>query len=257
MASTFATASATQTERRFFLILTSLMSASIVTGFALQLALGRSSFDVPWIYHAHAVVFFGWVALFTAQAYLMDSGNIVVHRQLGMVAVIWVPVMTVLGIALSLTVMQRTGGPFFFAQNQFLFSNPAHLLCFAALTFWALKVRRQGGWHRRLLICGYALLTGPGLGRILPLPFMIPNAWHIMVAVLLVFPVIGMIRDKLKMRRVHPAWYAGIAAILAVQIAADLIADSPWGMALTEYIVAGTPGGERPVEAFLPPGFGM
>ncbi|ARU17106.1 hypothetical protein [Croceicoccus marinus] len=244
-------------ERRFYLYLGLVMSLTIVTGFSLHLAMGRSTFAVPMIFHAHALVFFGWVALYLAQNILIAGNNVRLHRTLGMVSFAWIPLMVVVGIVLSLTVSQRTGGPFFFDKNQFLFSNTAHLLAFAGLAFASLRARRYSGWHRRLMLTGFAILTGPGLGRIIPLPLLIPHAWHFMLGVVLVWPAIGMIRDKMVTGRVHPAWFWGIGAVLAVQLAADLIAYSPWGIAMTEAFTAGTPGGERPMEAFIPPGFTM
>jgi hypothetical protein len=36
-----------------------------------------------------------------------------------------------------------------------------------------------------------------------------------------------------------------------------LFAYSPAGVALTEAVIAGTPGAERPMAAYLPPGFTM
>ncbi|RVQ66991.1 hypothetical protein EKN06_08585 [Croceicoccus ponticola] len=257
MATTFGARSAHDAERRFFFVLSTVMSLCIVAGFALNLALGRSTFAVPLVYHLHAVVFFGWVALFMAQAFLIDRNNVHLHRRLGMVAFAWVPLMVVMGIVMSITVMRRTGGPFFFDQNQFLFSNPLHLLCFAGLTYWALKVRRHAGWHRRLLIGGYAVLTGPGLGRLIPLPLAIPHAWHLMLLAIMMFPVAGMIHDKIRKGRVHPAWFWSVGVVLLAQVAADIIAYSPLGIALTEQLLAGTPGSARPMEAFLPPGFAM
>ncbi len=242
-------------ERRFYLYLAMAMALSIVAGFSVQLAMGRSTFAVPPVFHLHALVFFGWVALYLAQNMLIAGNNVRLHRTLGMLAYAWIPLMVVVGIALSLTVARRTGGPFFFDTNQFLFSNPAHLLAFAGLAFASLRVRRHSGWHRRLMLVAFAILTGPGLGRLIPLPLLIPHAWHVMLAVLLIWPAIGMIRDRIVTGRVHPAWLWGIGALLAVQLVADLAAYSPWGIAATKAFTAGTPGGERPMEAFIPPGF--
>jgi hypothetical protein len=36
-----------------------------------------------------------------------------------------------------------------------------------------------------------------------------------------------------------------------------VLAYTPIGYALTEWVIAGTPGAERPMEGFLPPGFTM
>ena len=53
-------------------------------------------------------------------------------------------------------------GPPFFDQNQFLFSNPLQLLGFAIMAAWAVTIRKNTGWHRRLMYCAFAMLTGPG-----------------------------------------------------------------------------------------------
>ena len=255
MATTFEEPARIDSERRFFLILSSIISLGIVAGFVIQLAAGRSTFNVPLPYHLHGVVFFAWVALFMAQNVLITRGNVALHRTLGMISVFWVPLMVALGITIMVVVLRRTGGPFFFAQNIFLFSNIGGLTLFAILTFSALKVRRHTGWHRRLMLCGFALLSNPGFGRIMPMPLLIPYAWHLMMLVVLAFPVAGMIYDKRRRGHVHPAWFWGAGAIIVMQVIADLVAVSPLGISLTQQLIAGTPGAERPMEAFLPPGF--
>jgi len=49
-------------EARFFFTMACLMAATIVAGFTMNLAMGISSFRVPWFVHVHAFVMFGWVA---------------------------------------------------------------------------------------------------------------------------------------------------------------------------------------------------
>ena len=247
-------AGAEPAERRFFMILSITMAAIIVAGFATNLALGRSTFAVPPVYHIHAAIFFGWVALFVAQNLLIAGNNVAVHRRLGMLAVIWTPAMVAMGFVIMVTSLRRTGGPFFFDQNEFLFSNTMLLTLFAVVVFAALRVRRYTGWHRRLMIVAMSMLTGPGLGRLLPMPLLMPHAWRIMMVVTLLFPLAGVIHDLRKRSRVHPAWVWGIGAIIVVQVIADLIAYSAWGESFTQGLVAGYPGAERPMAAFLPPG---
>lgn len=244
-------------DRRFFRTLAWIMSAIIVAGFTIQLALGRSTFAVPWQYHVHGLVFFGWVAIFLAQNNFIAGGNIALHRRLGQIAYLWIPLMVVMGFVIMFTSMRRNGGPFFFDQNEFLISNSLLLLVFGGLAFASLRARRHSGWHRRLMFCAMAILTGPGFGRLLPLPLVIPHGWRVMVVVTMIIPVIGMIADYRRNGKVHSAWLWGVGIILVAQIIADLIAYSPLGIALTEQLVAGTPGGERPMGAFLPPGFAM
>lgn len=242
-------------ERRFFLIMALVMATTIVTGFSLNLAMGRSTFAVPPVFHIHAGVFFSWVALYVAQNGLIASNNVALHRRLGMVAFALVPVMVVMGTTLMIVSLRRSGGPFFFAQNHFLVSNVLQLLMFAGLVFAALRQRRYTGWHRRLVFVAMAALTGPGLGRLLPMPLLIPYAWHVVVAISMIFPLIGMIADKRRHGHVHPAWLWGVAAVLGTQVLADAVASTQWSVDVTRSILAGTPGEERPMEAFLPASF--
>lgn len=241
----------------FFMIMAALMSVTIFAGFALNLAMGRSTFSVPAVYHVHAGIFFGWVALYMAQAWSITTGRVELHKSLGRLGYIWAPVMVAMGFAIMVASMRRAGGPFFFDQNEFLVSNTMLLVLFAVLVIVALRRQRYTGWHRRLMLVAMSILTGPGLGRLLPMPLLIPNAWRIMMVVTLVWPAIGMIRDWRSDGRVHPAYLWGVGAIIAVQVVADLIAYSAFGVSLTQSLLEGTPGGERPMHAYLPPGFSM
>ena len=242
------------TERKFFRTMATIMAAIIVAGFAFNLSQGRSTFAVPVAYHVHAFVFFGWVVLYLAQNWLIAANNIGLHRTLGRLGYVWVPAMVAMGFVIMFTSLRRSGGPFFFDQNEFLFSNSLLLVLFGAMALTALRRRRYTGWHRRLMLTAMSILTGPGLGRLLPMPLLIPNAWRIMMVITLVFPLIGMIADKRRHGHVHAAWFWGVGAIVLVQVIADLIAYSAWGVSITQSVVAGSPGGQRPMAAFLPPG---
>lgn len=242
---------------RFFAVMAFVMSAIIVAGFSVNLAMGRSSFDVPIAYHVHAAIFMSWIGLYIAQHITASSGNWSLHAKLGKLAYLLVPLMVAAGSVIMIVVARRTGGPFFFDVNEFLISNFALVWCFGFLAFWALLRQRYTGWHRRLMLCAMAILVGPGVGRLLPLPLMIPNAWTITTAVTMIFPVIGMIADKRSTGRVHPAYWWGLGVYAGTFIASMMLAYSPLGYDLTQRVIAGTPGAERPMEAFLPPDFSM
>lgn len=252
MATAFNASARASSEEHFFFIMACAMAATLVIGFSTQLALGRSSFAVPLVYHLHGTVFFGWVVLYLSQNFLVSRGNVALHRKLGWLAALWVPLMVVLGTLLTVTSLQRTGGPFFFDANEFLISNPIGLLTFAALVFAAVRMRKQTDWHRRLMLCGMALLTGPGLGRLLPVPLLIPYAWEVSNTVPLLFVVIAMLADKRRHGRVHMAYKVGLAAGLGWIALGQMIAYTPWGISLTEQVMAGHPGAARPMAAYLP-----
>ena len=246
---------AEQAERRFFLIMALAMSATIVAGFALNLAMRRSSFAVPAFFHVHAIVFMGWIALYVAQAITIASGRRALHITLGKLAYLWIPLMVAAGTMMVILVARRTGGPFFFSVNEFMIGNLSGLLCFGGLALWALRRGRHSGWHRRLMLCAMTVLVGPGLGRLLPLPLMIPNGWTISFIATLIFPAIAMLWDLRRRGRVHPAYWWGTGINVTAFTASLLLANSALGLALTSMVIEGTPGAARPMAAFLPPGF--
>jgi hypothetical protein len=241
-----------RTEERFFFKLACAMSAVLIAGFVVNLAAGRSSFAVPLIYHVHAFVFFGWIALFLTQTWLVASDNMALHRRLGWLAAIWVPLMVAMGLAITVAVMRRTGGPFFFDANEFLISNPIGLATFAGLVALAVQRRRQTDWHRRLMICAMVTITGPGFGRLLPSPLLVPWAWEIVSGIGVIFIFIGMARDKRRLDKVHPAWIVGLVAAVGWIALGQVIAYTDWGIELTRSVMEGYPGAARPMEAYLP-----
>lgn len=253
MATAFQSAApAPRAEERFFFKLACAIALVLVAGFSIHLALGRSSFDAPLLFHLHGVVFFGWVALFLTQTGLMASGNVALHRRLGWLSALWVPLMVVLGFAITVASLRRNGGPFFFDANEFLFGNPMGILAFATLVGMALAMRKRTDWHRRLMIGAMASIAGPGFGRLLPMPLLIPYAWEISNLICASFLVAGMIRDKRHGGAVHPAWLVGLAVPFAFIALGQAIAYSDWGMALTRQVLDGYPGAARPMTAYLP-----
>ncbi|MGN3975178.1 hypothetical protein [Tsuneonella sp. SYSU-LHT278] len=245
-----------RSERRFFFIMALAMASTIVAGFVLNLATGRSTFASPLAYHVHAVIFMGWIALYLTQAFTIATGRRALHRALGKFAYLWIPAMLAAGVTIMTVAARRHGGPFFFALNEFLISNVMLLACFAGLALWALLSPRHNGWHRRLMLVAMAVLTGPGIGRLLPLP-LIPQAWSVTFVATLVFPAIAVVADKRRRGRVHPAYWWGTGIYAATFAVSMLIAYSGPGIAFTQWVVAGSPGAERPLEPYVPPGFAM
>lgn len=240
-------------EHRFFFITACVMAFVLVAGFSTSVILGRSSFGSPILFHIHAFTFFGWVALYLMQTGLASTGSIALHKRLGWLALGWAPAMVILGIAITVTSVRGTGAPFFFDKNEFLIGNPLGILGFAGLVAWAITVRRRTAWHRRLMLCAMATITGPGFGRLLPMPFLMPWAWWTAAVVFpALFILAGMIVDYRRMGCVHPAYLCGLAIMVGAQLAADAIAYSPVGYAITDAVTADTPGATRPMKAQWP-----
>ena len=249
--------SAEQEAWRRQAIVTSLMALIVVGGFLNQLLMGRSSFAAPLVVHIHALVFFGWVAINTAQAWAATSGRLDLHRPLGWLAAAWVLMMLAAGVAIMLAKVGEGRAPFFFQPQVVLVENIAGLLCFAVLTGAAIRLRHDTGWHRRLHLCALASLMGPAFGRILPMPLMIPWAMEIAMLPGLAFPAWLAWREGRADGAVHPAWVIGILALPLTTAAAWLIAHSQMGDALYAQVVEGRAGEAVPGLAFGAPPPGM
>lgn len=240
-------------ERRFALGMALAMAFVVVAGFSVQLAMGRSTFASPLRVHIHAVVFMGWVALFITQSWLGTRGPMALHRRLGWIGAGWMVLMVVMGFVVTIAKVRQGTVPFFFSPQQFLIGDPISVLIFAGLSGSAIALRRRTDWHARLHLCGMAALIGPGFGRLLPMPLLIPYAFEIASLAGLLFPAIGAIRDWRKRGRIHPAWLVGMAALLGGAVVYDGLAYSPLGGPIYRAVTAGTPGALVAPLEFPPP----
>jgi hypothetical protein len=240
-------------DTRFFRAFMTVMAVVLVSGFVVQLALGRSSFLAPPVVHVHAVFFMGWVAIVLTQFWLAGSGAIALHRQLGRVAMVYAVALLVLGPLVTLAAVQTGRVPFFFQPQHFLIANPLSLVPFLGLFAAAIVLRKRTDWHARLQIGAFLPLLGPGFGRLLPMPFLTPYAFEIAGLVALVVPTIGIARDIKVHGRAHPAWWWGIGALIAVSVLARVLAFSPVGDGLYDLATAHTPMAGTDGRAFPPP----
>jgi hypothetical protein len=240
-------------DERFFLNAAIAMALVIVAGFSSQLASGRSTFYSPPLVHAHAIIFMGYVTIYLLQNVFVATDRMALHRRLGWVAAGWMVPMLVLGFGVTLAMVRRGQVPFFFRPLHFLVFDPMSLLTFAGLTGAAILLRHRTEWHRRLHLCGMAMLMGPGFGRLLPMPLLAPWAWEASFAAGMIFPVAGVIADLRRRGQVHPAWRWGIAAMLGGLLVTEAITYSGAGAALYRGVTADSPGAAVPPLEFAPP----
>lgn len=233
-------------DLRFGAKLAIAMFLTAVAGFMTQYLAGRSTFAAPLRVHLHAIAFFGWLVIFVAQGWLGTRGPIALHRKLGWLAMGWMGFMLAMGTWVITAAVRNGTVPFFFRPQHFLIENPGTILIFIALTCYAVSRRRETDWHVRLHVCALAAIMGPAFGRLLPMPLLIPYAFEIAVLAGLVFPVIGMIRDKRNTGRVHPAWRTGMTALVIGFVSIWLLAHSPVAAAIYDWVAAGSHGATVP-----------
>jgi hypothetical protein len=228
------------------------MALVIVAGFSMQFLAGRSSLAARPLVHVHGIAFMTWVALFVTQSWLATRGPIALHRKLGWFGAVWIVVLLILGTWITVDVTQRGSAPFFFRPQHFLIANPLSAMVFAALAWTAICMRKRTDWHMRLQICAMVAIIGPGFGRLLPMPLLIPYAFEAAGLTGMLFIVAGMIRDWRKSGRVHAAWWWGLLANLAIIPLSNLIVYSPLGDTIYASVTDGQPGAKVPGLEFAP-----
>jgi hypothetical protein len=239
---TIALTSGATREERLFAGLAIGMAAVIIAGFSTQFFAGRSSFGSPLVVHMHAVTFMTWIALFATQSTLVARNSMALHRTLGWIAGGWTIVMVIMGCVISTRAVRYGLVPPFFQPQRFMIINPLTVVTFAGLTWTAIAMRKRTDWHRRLHVCAMATIMGPGFGRLLPMPLMIPWSFEIAWGCGLIFPVIGMAFDLRRRGSVHPAWFTGLAVIVGMFVFSELLAVSPVADALYPVVTNGAPG---------------
>jgi uncharacterized membrane protein YozB (DUF420 family) len=138
---------------------------AIVAGFAIDLVnrTRNHALDFPLIVHLHAVVYSAWLVLLAAQVCLMRTKRADLHRRLGAVAMVLLPLMLVLGPAAAIAVANPYTPDRWVSWMSVQFTN-----AFGSVVLLAagLLIRRDGPSHKRLMLMGSVAVTEPGFSRI-------------------------------------------------------------------------------------------
>lgn len=192
----------------------------IFAGFAptyyLKSVVGDSS-DLGVMRHVHGLVMTAWFVLFFVQARLVATGRTHIHRKLGAAGIVLAALVIGMGIATSIAAVRAGSSPVGISPLVFLVLPLGEMVAFAVLVGAAIALRKHSDWHKRLMLLASLAMLAPAMGR-LPFEFVSkggPPAFFALVdLVIIAFIAI----DTVKNRRVHPAFIAGLAFIVFVQI---------------------------------------
>lgn len=231
-------------ERRFFLAMTIALTVLVVWGFSSSFFLRgqvpmtvHSYLDDPtnpirWLYIVHGLVFTSWMALLLAQAGLVTVGNVALHRRLGQVAVMLVPLMVALGLAGGVYASRHGFHDIPFPPAVFLAVPLLSVMAFAVTVAIAMRKRHVPATHKRLMLLATMMIVGAGTARISLLHGVIPP-WFDATLVLLL-PLWAW--DWTTLRRIHPATLWGSLVLAVVAIGAVPIGMTPVWLALVKPI---------------------
>lgn len=220
-------------ERRFFLYMAIACFVPMVLGFGLQFAMGRSHIDSPWWVHAHGMTYTVWLLFYLLQNVLIVRGGFQMHRTLGMAGALYLVWMMVIGIYTTVMALVHHRVPFFFEPNVFLVMDMFNILGASALIWSAVALRGRALWHKRLMLCAMIFLTGPGWGRLLPLPLVGTWAVWLAFAPQLVLLAVAVAWDWRNRGRVHGAYAVGGMVLIGLSALIRPVAFLPPVLALS------------------------
>ena len=237
---------------RFYLWMAVAMAATAFLGFAptYWVPMAQGVPERIGVLAVHGMLFFGWTLFVIYQAWLVGSGNVARHRDVGMIGVSLATAMVIFGVLAAINSATRAIGLNAGAAGEaFMIVPLSAVLSFAVLVIAAILNIRRPEWHKRLMLAATAVILEAPIAR----PFIVylvmgghPPPFHGTVGlagfnnppppvigvlppalIALLFIVVGMVRDWRVLGKVHPAyWWAGGFA-LVVQLLKIPLSDTP------------------------------
>jgi uncharacterized membrane protein len=221
-------------DRNAFLAMVAAIWAAILGGFGWDIIdhLNKHKATWPLVIHIHAVVFLSWLALLTTQVLLVRSRRVDLHRRLGMLGAGLIPVMIVLALSAA-WVMDRHYLGTKDADPSFLSIQLVDVIVFAPLAVAALLLRGDASAHKRLILLATFQIIDAGFARLMG--FLFPSLsntefWQNYLCVYAGTDILVLVLgayDLVTRRRLHPAYLAGAAWLLLVELTGNWLYVTP------------------------------
>ncbi len=186
------------------MVIAVLVLLSFTTTYFVPLATGARHFTL--LRHLHGLAFFGWIGLYVAQTRLIRTGNVRLHRELGVAAVALAGAMVPLGLWQAVTSAGERKARGIALPFEFSLYNLVDITVFAVTSCWAIyAVRQRIEWHRRLMFIAALNLFGPAFSRVVFLfPMVFP--WSDMAPNLIADALLIALawHDRQVLGRIHP-----------------------------------------------------
>jgi hypothetical protein len=194
--------------------------------------------ELSTIKHIHGLVMTAWFTLFLVQARLVATGNVRLHRKVGVAGIALAILVLAVGMQTGIASARAGVTPLpSIPPLVFLIMPVAELVIFAVLFGAAIAMRKRGPYHKRfMLLASIAMLT-PAMAR-LPFDFIReggPPAFFALTDLV----ILGCIAfDVVKNRRLHPAFIVGLVVVIAGQVGRIAVAGTPQWMAFARWLTS-------------------
>lgn len=227
-------------DRYFYLAMSFLVAAIVVWGFShsVDAALFHAAVPRPFLLWIHGAAFSAWVVFYILQSLLVRTRNVRIHRTLGWFGAALGAAMILLGFTIAVIMghfdIYTLHAPM--TDIEAFLAIPFYdMLAFGTLLGLAIYWRRKPELHRRLLFLATCCLLDAAFGRIL---YLFNN--HIFFVFVDAVIALGILRDLLVNRTIHPVYRYAFPVLVAAQaVTTYLWVDPPhWWLTITHAILA-------------------
>jgi hypothetical protein len=216
----------------FFLLAMAVIIAGFVPSFFTQL----NTTDA-W-HHLHGMTATAWLTLLVVQPLLYSRGQMQWHRKLGKLSYVIIPLLTIGGIKMIATMIQRRNEYPPLESFRLSFIDTVSLLFFIYFFVQAIRNVRTTGLHARYLAATVILLVPPGLARLLfnVLPNIITDFTtnlHVCFAVLEIATLLLLLDDKRRDGQFSKPYLVLMAVLLFLHASVPFVSNWAWWQSLT------------------------
>lgn len=232
-------------DRAFFLIFVLAGWGAVWMGFAGEVAKrlrGGADYAAPLILLVHIAAFTGWMVLLSVQVLLIEGRRPGLHRRLGVIGLVLLPVMIVSAIGAEIY-SQRFYSPRFPANLNFFIAPLMQMLAFGLLAAGAFLRRGNAAAHKRLIVLATSIILVAAYNRWWgePLYEMFGDGFWGMIVHNFAGPnlliLLAMLYDLVTRRRIHPVYLIAAPLILAAELAASAVYHSAFWPGLVRTLV--------------------
>lgn len=199
----------------FYFSMSLLVAAIVIYGFSRTVGphLIHPPSPRPAILYVHAFLFAGWLLFFIVQSALVRMRNVQVHRKLGWFGLAMGVAMLIVGVATTIVMTKLDIREGVNDAAAFMVIPFNDTLEFSALFGLAFYWRKKPEFHRRLILMASCALTAAAFGRFPTV--LIPDHW--LYAGVDVLILLGVLRDLIVIKRLHPVYLYGLPLMMLAQ----------------------------------------
>ncbi|HYL67770.1 MAG TPA: hypothetical protein VEX69_01260 [Candidatus Limnocylindria bacterium] len=200
----------------FYFFMSLLIAAVVMYGFSftIDMNLIHPALPRPFLLYIHAAVFSGWLIFFILQTGLVRTRRVSLHRRIGWFGVAMASSMVVLGVSTAI-IMERFNSIELHQSDadSFLMIPLFDMVCFGSTFGLAALWRKKPEYHRRLMLVATCALAAASFGRFPE--WLLPRHYFYSGVDLLI--VLGVVRDLIVDRRVHPVYLYALPLFIVGQ----------------------------------------